>query len=197
MKKRILLLFIILTSSLFTSKTQAQATEPFLGQIAFVAFNFAPRGWAECNGQILPIAQNQALFSLIGTTYGGDGMTTFALPDMRGRVLISEGTGPGLSPYIQGQTGGVESVTLTSNQMPMHSHSVQAVSTEGNQNTPTGNLLADTKTLDKEYSDAISDTTMSTRMIGVSGGNQPHQNVQPYITLKCIIAIQGVFPSRQ
>jgi microcystin-dependent protein len=195
MKTRILLLFMVLTSSLFTSKTNAQGA-PFMGQIAFVAFNFAPKGWAECNGQILPIAQNTGLFSILGTTYGGDGITTFALPDMRGRVLVHAGQGPGLSYYTQGQSGGVESVTLSTSQIPAHTHTVAAVSSEGNQNNPTGRLLADTKTLDKEYSDATANTTMSPAMISPTGGNQPHTNLQPYLTLKCIIAIEGIFPAR-
>lgn len=192
---RHLILGLVFTCSLFTSKANAQA-EPFLGQITFVAFNFAPVGWAECNGQIMPIAQNTALFSLLGTTYGGDGQTTFALPDMRGRVLVHSGQGPGLNHYQQGQMGGQEAVTLTTNQIPAHTHTVNAVSTEGNENNPADKLLADTKTLDKEYSDATPNTTMSPAMIGATGGSQPHQNLQPYIALKCIIATKGIYPSR-
>ncbi|MBB5333221.1 phage tail protein [Chryseobacterium koreense] len=189
--------FAALLMAAFSSplSMKAQATEPFIGQIAFVAFNFAPVGWAECNGQIMSIAQNTALFSLLGTTYGGNGTTTFALPDMRGRVLVHNGQGPGLSNYIQGQVGGVESVTLTQNEMPAHSHTVNAVTSEGNQNVPTNALPANTKLLDKEYSDATANTTMKATMVNPAGAGQPHTNIQPYLALKCIIALQGVYPS--
>lgn len=185
----------ILGFAVFTNEVKAQM-EPFIGQIAFVAFNFAPRGWAECNGQSLPISQYTPLFALIGTTYGGDGSTYFNLPDMRGRTLVGVGQGPGLSNYSQGQTGGQETVTLNTNQIPAHSHSIAAVKADGNQSTPEGNLPANTKTLDKEYSDATADTTMKSTMVSSTGGNQPHENRSPYLTLKCIIATQGVFPSR-
>ncbi|MBW8359327.1 MAG: tail fiber protein [Weeksellaceae bacterium] len=191
---------LILTCTLLMFSTavltlKAQAASPFLGQIAFVPYAQVPTGWASCSGQLLPIAQNTALFSLIGTMYGGNGQTTFALPDMRGRVLISEGQGPGLSPYVVGEIGGSESVTLTTPQMPAHTHTVNAVSSEGNQNSPTGNLPADTKTLDKEYSDATANTTMKATAISPAGGNLPHENRPPFITLRCIIALQGVYPS--
>lgn len=182
--------------AVFTNQADAQASDPFLGQIAFVAFNFAPIGWAECNGQAMSIVQNSALFALLGTTYGGNGSTTFNLPDMRGRTLVGVGQGPGLSNYSQGQTGGQETVTLNTNQIPAHSHSIAAVKADGNQSSPAGNLPANTKTLDKEYSDATADTTMKSTMVSSTGGNQPHENRSPYLTLKCIIATQGVFPSR-
>ncbi|WP_234110375.1 MULTISPECIES: phage tail protein [Chryseobacterium] len=189
--------FAALLMAAFSSPVsmKAQASEPFIGQIAFVAFNFAPVGWAECNGQILSIAQNTALFSLLGTTYGGNGTTTFALPDMRGRILVHNGQGPGLSNYVQGQVGGVESVTLTPSEMPAHTHTINAVTSEGNQNVPTNALPANTKLLDKEYSDAATNTTMKATMVNPAGGNLPHTNIQPYLTLKCIIALQGIFPS--
>lgn len=192
MKKIIicLLLFVSL------SNLKAQGSEPFLGQILFVPYNFAPRGWAECNGQLLPINQNLALFSLLGTNYGGNGTTNFALPDMRGRVLLSDGAGPGLSTYDLGQTGGKETHTLTVAEMPTHSHSVNAVSAEGNQNLPTNVLPANTKALDKEYSSAAPNVQMSSTMINPAGGNQAHENRQPFLVLKCIIAVQGIFPSR-
>lgn len=186
----------ILGFAVFTNEVKAQM-EPFIGQIAFVAFNFAPRGWAECNGQSLPISQYTPLFALLGTTYGGDGSTYFNLPDMRGRTLVGVGQGPGLSNYSQGQTGGQETVTLNTNQIPAHSHSIAAVKADGNQSTPEGNLPANTKTLDKEYSDATADTTMKSTMVSSTGGNQPHENRSPYLTLKCIIATQGVFPTRE
>lgn len=188
---------IIIAAALFLSVSNLKAqAEPYLGQIAFVAFNFAPRGWADCDGQLLSIAQNTALFSLLGTTYGGNGQTTFALPDMRGRVLIDDGQGPGLSQYSSGQKGGVETHALTLNEMPVHNHMINAVTAEGNQNVPTASLPANTKVLDKEYSDATPDTQMASNMISPAGGSQPHNNMQPYLTLKCIIALQGIYPSR-
>lgn len=192
MKKIIVaaLLFV----SLFTVK--AQATEPFLGQIMYVPYNFVPRNWAECNGQLLPINQNTALFSLLGTTYGGNGINSFALPDMRGRVLLGSGQGPGLSNYTNGQTGGKEAHTLTVNEMPGHNHTVNAVSAEGNQHLPTNALPANTKALDKEYSNFPPTVQMSPLMINPTGGSQAHENRQPYVVLKCIIALTGVYPSQ-
>lgn len=193
--KNLILLCILLVSSAFSSALKAQI-EPYLGQIIFVPYNRTPVGWADCNGQIMSIAQNTALFSLIGTTYGGNGTTTFALPDMRGRVPLSQGQGPGISQNYQiGEMGGSESVTLTQQQIPAHSHTINAVTAEGNQNTPTGNLPADTKLLDKEYSDATANTVMKTTMVNPTGGNQAHENRQPYVTLRCIIATQGIYPS--
>ncbi|AZA52345.1 phage tail protein [Chryseobacterium sp. G0201] len=187
----------LLISCAFTPTLKAQASEPFLGQIAFVPYNFVPKNWAACNGQLLPISQNQALFALLGTQYGGNGTTNFALPDMRGRMLVHEGQAPGgPTNYTMGQTGGSESVTLLVTQMPTHSHTVNAVTAEGNQNTPSNTLPADTKTLDKEYSDAAANTTMKSTMVNPSGGNQPHENRPPFLTLKCIISLQGVFPSQ-
>ncbi|KYH04338.1 MULTISPECIES: phage tail protein [Chryseobacterium] len=195
--KNLIFACTLLIGSAFAPALKAQASEPFLGQIAFVPYNFAPKYWAECNGQLLPIAQNQALFSLLGTTYGGNGTTTFALPDMRGRVLVHNGQAPG-SPttYTMGETGGAESVTLLITQMPAHNHTVNAVTAEGNQSTPTNNLPADTKGLDKEYSDTAANTVMKNTMVGNTGGSQPHENRPPFITLKCIIALAGVFPSQ-
>lgn len=195
--KKLALTCTLLLSVASTSVLKAQASDPFLGQIAFVPYNFVPKNWAACNGQLLAIAQNQALFSLLGTQYGGNGTTTFALPDMRGRVLVHEGQAPGgPTTYTMGQTGGSESVTLLVTQMPSHSHTVNAVTAEGNQNSPTNVLPADTKGLDKEYSDATANTTMKSTMVNPAGGNQPHENRPPFITLKCIISLQGVFPSQ-
>ncbi|WP_326981176.1 tail fiber protein [Chryseobacterium sp. MYb264] len=195
--KKLALTLMMLLGVTTTSALKAQATEPFLGQIAFVPYNFVPKNWAACNGQLLPIVQNTALFSLLGTTYGGNGTTTFALPDMRGRVLVHEGQAPGgPTTYTMGQAGGSESVTLTVTQMPAHSHTVNAVTTEGNQNIPTNSLPADTKLLDKEYSDATANTTMKSTMISPTGGNQAHENRPPFLTLKCIISLTGVYPSQ-
>ena len=145
----------------------------------------------------MSIQQNLALFSLLGTTYGGNGTSTFALPDMQGRVIISDGKRPeSNTTYAMGNTGGVESVTLTQNQMPVHTHNVNAVTADGNQSTPAGNLPANTKVLDKEYSDATANTKMKQAMLDFAGGSQPHENRQPFLTLKCIIATQGIYPSR-
>ena len=193
MKKFLLIgLFAILSMG----KANAQQVETFLGEIRMFAGNFAPTGWAFCQGQLLLIAQNQALFSLLGTTYGGNGTTTFALPDLRGRVPVGFGQGPGLSNKYLGQQFGTETVTLTTAQMPAHSHTVNAVTTEGNQNLPTNSLPANTKTLDKEYSDAASNTTMKSGMIGITGSSQPVNISQPSLGVNFIIALQGIFPSR-
>ena len=192
MKKFLLIgLFAILSFG----KTKAQ--EPIIGEIRMFAGNFAPYGWAFCQGQILPIAQNTALFSLLGTTYGGDGRTTFALPDLRGRVPVGFGQGPGLSNRVIGEQFGSELVTLNINQMPSHNHTVNAVTTEGNQNLPTNSLPANTKTLDKEYSDANANTTMKATMVNYSGGNQPFSVMQPSLGMNYIICIYGIYPSRQ
>lgn len=193
MKKRITIGFFLLC---FVFSFQLNAQEGFIGEIRMFAGNFAPRSWALCDGQLLPIAQNQALFSILGTTYGGDGRTTFALPDLRGRVAIHPGNGPGLSNYVQGSKGGTETNTLTIAQMPSHSHAVNAVAEDGNQSVPSGNLPAGTKVLDKEYSDAAPNANMGAGMIGNSGGGQPVNNVQPYGTVNYIICLQGIFPSR-
>jgi len=193
MKKFLLIgLFAILSMG----KANAQQVETFLGEIRMFAGNFAPTGWAFCQGQLLPIAQNQALFSLLGTTYGGDGRTTFALPDLRGRVPVGFGQGPGLSNRVIGDQFGSELVTLNINQMPSHYHTVNAVTTEGNQNLPTNSLPANTKTLDKEYSDANANTTMKATMVNPTGGSQPFGVSQPSLGVNFIIALQGVFPSR-
>lgn len=173
----------------------AQASDPFIGQIMFGAFNFAPRGWAECNGQLLPIAQNTALFALLGTQYGGNGQTTFALPDMRGRMPMHAGQGPGLSPREQGEAAGHETVTLTPAQMPAHSHDLKATNTEANLVSPSGNLPA-TKSRVALYASGPVDATMSPLAITQAGGSQPHDNMSPFLTVKCYIALFGVFPSR-
>ena len=193
MKKFLLIgLFAILS----LGKANAQQVETFLGEIRMFAGNFAPIGWAFCQGQLLPIAQNQALFSLLGTTYGGNGTTTFALPDLRGRVPVGFGQGPGLSNRVIGEQFGSELVTLNINQMPSHNHTVNAVTTEGNQNLPTNSLPANTKALDKEYSDANANTTMKATMVNPTGGSQPFGVSQPSLGVNFIIALQGIYPSR-
>jgi microcystin-dependent protein len=192
--KKFTFLALLLGTFLTGTKSNAQI-DPYLGQIILVPYNFAPAGWARCDGQLLPIAQNTALFSLLGTQFGGNGTTTFALPDLRGRVPMGDGSGTGLTPTVVGQLKGTETNTLSTAQMPIHNHTVNAVTSEGNQNTPTGNLPADTKLLDKEYSNAATNTTMNATMIGNAGGSQPVNNMQPTITLMYIIATQGIYPS--
>ena len=154
---------------------------PFIGEIKMVASNFAPRGWAFCDGQLLPIAQNTALFSILGTTYGGDGRTTFALPDLRGRLAMHAGTGPGLTSRRLGAKGGVEIVTLTTNEIPAHNHTVACVSANGNQAAPAGNLPgAEAAPAADIWSNAAADGTMKPTMITNTGGGQAHDNTQPF-----------------
>jgi microcystin-dependent protein len=168
-------------------------SEPFIGQVMMIGFTFAPRGWALCDGQILPIAQNTALFSLLGTTYGGNGTTTFALPDLRGRVPIHAGQGPGLSPYTLGQVGGAEQVTLLANQMPAHNHSLSATNAEASLTLPGGQLLAQSREVTYGSGAPVA---MNPQSIGQAGGSQPHENRQPYLTINFIIALEGIYPSR-
>lgn len=170
--------------------------EPFIAEVRIFAGNFAPRGWAFCDGQLLPISQNTALFSLIGTTYGGDGRTSFGLPDLRGRAPIGPRHGAGLSNYVVGQKGGAEHVTLTTNQIPAHNHRIKAVTTGGTSTTPTDHLLGDSAAFDNEFSNAPANTNMSADMVANTGGNQSHENRQPFLAINYIIALQGAFPSR-
>jgi len=180
------------------------AGTPLLGSIFLFAGNFAPRGYMLCNGAILSIAQNTALFSILGTTYGGNGTSTFALPDLRGRVPLGMGQGPGLSNYVLGQSGGVENVTLLTTNLPAHSHTVNAVSTAGNTASPAGALPATGGGIHPasplptpaNFSNAAGNTAMSAGMITGGGSNVPHTNVQPYLAVIYIIAVQGIFPSR-
>lgn len=167
-------------------------SEPFIGEIRIFGFNFAPRGWANCAGQILSIAQNTALFSLLGTTYGGNGQTTFALPDLRGRAPLNFGQGPGLSNYTLGQSSGTETVTLTQNEMPQHNHGVNASSQPANATRPGNAFPSGGGT----YQTAPDGTTMAQQMIALAGGSQPHNNLQPYLALNICIALEGIFPSR-
>lgn len=172
-------------------------SNPFVGEIRMTGFNFAPVGWALCDGQLLPINQNQALFSLLGTYYGGDGIQTFALPNLQSRVAIHQGQGPGLSPYVIGQTGGVENVSLTQGQMPQHNHLVNAVASGGNVASPSNSLPAIESTgTSLDFSGAATNATMNPTMIGNVGGNQPHPNIQPYLCVNFIIALQGIYPAR-
>ena len=158
------------------------------------AGNFAPTGWALCNGQLLSIAQNDTLFGIIGTTYGGNGQTTFALPDLRGRIPVHQGTGTGLSGYLVGQAGGTESVTLISSQMPIHSHSVHCTSSNADRRNPKGALLA--RSREPAYADPGSASSLNPSAVGQSGGGQPHSNVQPFLCVNFIISLFGIFPSQ-
>ncbi|TCV89019.1 phage tail protein [Sulfurirhabdus autotrophica] len=165
--------------------------DPFVGEIRAVGFNFAPVGWALCNGQLLPISQNTALFSLLGTTYGGNGQTTFALPNLQGRAMMHPGQGPGLTPHFLGETGGTASETLSPSAMPMHNHAFSAATGTATTGTPSGasSLAAGSV---NTYGTANNLVPMGE----VVGGNQPHNNMQPYLVLNYVIALQGVFPPR-
>lgn len=176
------------------------AINPFIGEIIIAGFNFAPVGFAQCNGQLLSIAQNTALFSILGTTYGGNGTTVFGLPDLRGRTAISFGLGPGLSNYSLGQVSGQENHTLLSTEMPAHNHAMQSNNGDGTQQSPSGNFFAGPGA-DRDlfwYNNANTGTTvnMNPGATGLSGNNQPHNNMQPYLVVNYCIATQGIFPSR-
>ena len=208
----------------------AAAQDPFIGEIRWVAFTYAPNGWAECNGQLMAINPNQALFALIGTTYGGNGQTNFALPDMRGRAPIHHGMGPGLTDRFLGEVGGEETHSLTVNEMPAHDHAlgththnipalpvdVRASSALATTGDPAGNVLATTTmtgrggtkgtniynagkadvSLGGGHTTAPSVTGAATGMTSSTGGGQPHSIMQPFLVVRCIIALQGIFPSR-
>lgn len=163
--------------------------EPFLAEIRIVGFNFPPKGWASCDGQLLPINQNQALFSLLGTTYGGDGRVNFALPDLRGRVPIHFGNN-----YTLGQKSGAETHTLSQSEMPQHSHHLQAVNTASNTPVPSGSHLAQS-TPAEFYNAPANLVSMASNTITSTGGGQSHMNIQPYLAIKFCIALQGIFPS--
>jgi microcystin-dependent protein len=180
-------------------------SEPFIGQIMMFGGNFAPRGWALCNGQLLSIAQNTALFSILGTTYGGNGQTTFGLPDLRGRLPMHFGDGPGLSPRSLGEKAGTESVTLLNNNMPAHTHpvtaSARAVTGKGNSNVAANNVWAkDAGVQSATYSSGAPDAAMNPNAlnvtVGPTGGSQPVGIVPPFTCVNFIIALEGIFPSR-
>lgn len=168
--------------------------DPFVAEIRLMPYNFAPKNWAFCNGQLLPISQNTALFSLLGTTYGGDGRTTFALPDLQSRVAMHYGQAPGLSDYSIGQIGGEETHVLLATEMPLHTHALNAQDDDGAVADPANNFLADSAGM--AYSDAPPNTSLSPASTGVVGGGVPHNNLMPYLTLNYCIALQGVFPAR-
>jgi len=172
--------------------------EPFLGQIIQTGFNFPPRGYALCDGQLLPIAQNTALFSLLGTTFGGDGKTTFALPDLRGRAPVHQGQGPGLTNRVMGESSGSETVTLVSSQMPMHNHLVMVNNNPSGQGTPNGNFLGGSSdpTVFAFYAPTSDGSALAPTALATAGGSQPHENMQPYLVISFSIALAGIFPSR-
>jgi microcystin-dependent protein len=188
-------------------------SQPYVGQIILVGFNFAPNGWALCQGQVLPITDNETLFNLIGTTYGGDGQTTFALPDLRGRVPIATGTGQ--SSYVIGQSGGNEAIALTAAQLPPHNHPIDPTGISatpkckagaGNQQSPVGNVpAAEAAGVTMTYSNAVPDSNMRAGAVAMNGGtltavntggNLPHANVQPSLVMNYCISLFGVFPSQ-
>ena len=171
--------------------------EPFLAQIVMFGGNFAPRGWALCNGQLLPISQNTALFSILGTTYGGDGRTTFALPDLRGRAPVSEGQGPGLSNYTLGEKRGDENTTLSVANLPSHTHTARAQSGDGDSATPVGNVWADDLGVSSAtYSTGGANSNMNSQAIANTGGGAAFSNSAPRLAVNFIIALEGTFPSR-
>jgi len=171
--------------------------DPFVAEIRIFPFNFAPKGWAFCDGQILPLSQNTALFSLLGTTYGGDGKSNFALPDMQGNAPMHPGQGPGLSLHDLGETGGSDTVTLLDSEIPSHSHALMANTSTGTKSVPSNNSLARTSGATPYLPPAGAPlVAMAGQALTPAGGDQPHNNMQPYLTLNFCIALQGVFPPR-
>lgn len=169
--------------------------DPFVAEIRIFPFNFAPKGWAWCDGQLMPLSQNTALFSLLGTTYGGNGKSNFALPDLQGRAAMHPGQGPGLSMHDLGETGGSETVTLLESEIPAHSHALVASQADGISQTPVGNLVAAGIAIG-QYAAPGPLTSLHPNALPPGGGDQPHNNLQPYLTFYFCIALQGVFPPR-
>jgi len=169
--------------------------DPFVAEIRIFPFNFAPKGWAFCDGQLMPLSQNTALFSLLGTTYGGDGKSNFALPNMQGNAPMHPGQGPGLSLHDLGETGGSETVSLLESEIPAHSHGFTASQADGISRLPGGNLVANMIGVNG-YAPPGAIVQMSDNSIAPAGGDQPHNNMQPYLTLNFCIALQGVYPPR-
>jgi microcystin-dependent protein len=172
--------------------------DPFVAEIRIFPFNFAPRGWAWCDGQLLPLSQNTALFSLLGTTYGGNGKSNFALPDLQGRAPMHPGQGPGLSLHDLGETGGSETVTLLESEIPAHAHALNGQNSNANLNDPAGTVMARPFGGGNLYKTpgGASLVSMSDQSLAPAGGDQPHNNLQPYLTFYFCIALQGVFPPR-
>ena len=162
--------------------------EPFVGEIRMFGGNFAPAGWAFCDGQLIPISENDVLFTLIGTTYGGDGEETFALPNLQSRIPVHQGNG-----HVIGEAAGVESVTLTTQQIPVHTHTMIATASIGNANTPAGNVLAQATGV-KMYTTSAPNTQLAATAVTPEGGSQPHENCQPFLVISFIISLFGVYP---
>ena len=171
-------------------------SDPYIGEIRMFGGNFAPQGWAFCDGQLLSISQYDVLFNLIGTTYGGDGVNTFGLPDLRGRIPIHMGTGAGLSPRTIGENGGSEQVTLNSNQLPTHSHPLMGTSSTASLKSPANALLAAPSNIDLYRPTAVPDQNMAANALGRDGGSGPHDNMQPYQCISFIIALEGIYPTQ-
>ena len=169
--------------------------DPFVAEIRIFPFNFAPKGWAWCDGQLLPLSQNTALFSLLGTTYGGNGKSNFALPDLQGRAPMHPGQGPGLSLHDLGETGGSETVTLLESEIPAHGHTLNASLADGGNQTPVAEQLAAGIGIG-QYAAPVSLTSLSPSALAPAGGDAPHNNMMPYLTFYFCIALQGVFPPR-
>src|SRR4051812_20722577 len=171
--------------------------EPFMGQIIMAGFNFSPRGYATCDGQLMSIAQNTALFSLLGTSFGGNGVNNFGLPDLRGRAPLHQGQGPGLSDFVIGQVAGEEAHTLINTEMPMHNHLMSVSNTSGALPSPSGNFVAASSSNQTAlYRPASDGSTLNPQSIGLAGGNQPHNNMQPYLVINFCIALEGIYSSR-
>ena len=171
-------------------------SQAFIGEIRNFGFSFPPRNWAACNGQVMSIASNNALFALIGTTYGGNGVSTFALPDLRGRVPVGTGTGPGLTNRVWGESSGSENTTLSVSNLPSHTHTLNAKTGVGSQAAPAGNNLAASDQRNSQYSSASADTTMAASAIGNAGSGVAFTNMPPYLGSNYCICLYGVFPSR-
>jgi microcystin-dependent protein len=169
-------------------------SEPFIAEIRMVGFTFAPRGWAFCDGQLLPISQNTALFSLVGTTYGGDGRTTFGLPDLRGRVPVHQGTGPGLTNRRLGERGGTENETLLPGEIPSHTHAVSAANAVPDREDLQGAVW--TSQSNNPYTNVAPTDTLRQDLVNTAGGGQAHNNMGPWIAIRFCIALQGLYPSR-
>jgi microcystin-dependent protein len=172
--------------------------DPFVAEIRIFPFNFPPRGWAWCDGQLLPLSQNTALFSLLGTTYGGDGKSNFALPDLQGRAAMHPGQGPGLSLHDLGETGGSETVTLLESEIPSHTHDMRVSASSALTSAPAGNALARARRNGAQFQTNVSANLvqLAPEALAPAGGDQPHNNMQPYLTFYFCIAMQGVFPPR-
>ncbi len=168
--------------------------QPYVGEIFIAAFNYAPSGFYPCQGQLLSISENDVLFTLIGTTYGGDGQNTFGMPDLRGRMPIGQGQGPGLSPRTLGELDGSEQIQLTVNNLPAHNHALRAASNAGDTPVPTDKLLANTGALDKEYTSSGPVVSMNNASIGNTGSNLPHTNMPPFLSLNFYISAFGFYP---